>query len=58
MSEKCAICGAKIEETFLGKPKGSIVKVLKDEKNEKFYVCDGCQKKHGEHIKEEVAKLE
>lgn len=56
MSEKCVICGAKVEETFLGKPRGSIIKVLKDGKNAKVYVCDECQKKHGEHIKEEVMK--
>ena len=45
MSEKCESCGEKIEETFLGKLKGTVVKVKKGEKNEKKYLCSGCQKK-------------
>jgi len=57
MAEKCAICGAKIEETFLGKLKGGVVKIVKDKKTERFYACDECQKKHGDKTKEEIAKL-
>ena len=43
---KCAICKEKIEETFLGKIKGSYVK--------KKPVCNECQKKHKEKLVEKV----
>jgi len=54
MANKCEICGEKIEETFLGKPKGSVIKVKKNNKNELRYVCDSCQKKYGNKIKDEL----
>ena len=40
---KCNICKAKIEETFLKKIIGT---VMKDIKGRKHYVCPDCQKKH------------
>jgi len=45
MSEKCEICGEKIEIDELGKFLGTIVKRKKDDKNEKAYICSLCQKK-------------
>ncbi len=44
MSEKCEACGEKIEVDELGKFQGTIVKKLKDKKNEKIYFCTSCQK--------------
>ena len=58
MSEKCALCGEKIEETFLGKLSGARIKI-KDEKknkNELYAVCPHCQKKFPD-VKGEVEKL-
>ena len=43
---KCAICGNKIEELFLGKIKGTIIKGKT--------VCSECQKKHKEKIEEQL----
>jgi DNA-directed RNA polymerase subunit RPC12/RpoP len=54
--EKCSICGNKIEETFLGKMSGTVVKIKKGDKNEVFYVCNECQKKFKGKIKEELSK--
>lgn len=54
--EKCSICGKNIEETFLGKLKGTAVKIKKNDKNEIFYACDECQKKFGSRLKEELKK--
>lgn len=56
MTEKCSICKKDIEETFLGKLKGTIAKVKKGSKNEIFYVCDECQKKLGSNLKKELEK--
>ncbi len=39
---KCEICGKKIEETFLNKIIGTIVK---DEKGKKHTVCNECESK-------------
>ncbi|GEM_PF-2010546 len=58
MSEKCVLCGEKIEETFLGKLDGVRIKI-KDEKknkNELYAVCPDCQKKFPD-VKGEVEKL-
>jgi uncharacterized protein with PIN domain len=41
---KCEICKEKIEETFLNKIVGTVVK---DSKGKQHYVCPGCQKKLG-----------
>lgn len=54
MADKCALCGEKIKETFLGKINGTIVKIKKDNKNELKYVCDKCQKEYGDKIKNEL----
>ncbi|MFA5993095.1 MAG: hypothetical protein WC796_05300 [Candidatus Pacearchaeota archaeon] len=54
MADRCDICGDKIEETFLGKPKGSIIKVKTGNKNELKHVCDSCQKKYGDKVKDEL----
>ncbi|MFA6022452.1 MAG: hypothetical protein WC781_00005 [Candidatus Pacearchaeota archaeon] len=52
MAEKCEICGEKIEETFLGKLNGTTVKVKKNTKTGLVYVCNSCQKEHGDKVKE------
>ena len=56
MAEKCVLCDKKIETVFLDKVDGTIIKIKKKEKNEKFYVCSECQKKFGRKLKEEVLK--
>jgi len=56
MAEKCSICGKKIEETFLGKLEGTIIKIKEGDKNKLHYVCPECQKKHKDKLKEELAK--
>ncbi|MDP7116252.1 MAG: hypothetical protein QF632_06445 [Candidatus Woesearchaeota archaeon] len=38
---KCEICKKKIEETFLKKILGT---VIKDDKGKKHFVCNNCQK--------------
>ncbi|MFC1769035.1 hypothetical protein ACFLZX_04700 [Nanoarchaeota archaeon] len=48
---KCDICKEKIQETFLGKIVGAVVK---DEKGKKHNICDNCQKKL--KTKEEILK--
>ncbi len=40
---KCSICSEKIQELFLGKIKGTIVK--KPGNSKKYEVCNLCQKK-------------
>ena len=57
MAEKCTLCGEKIEETFLGKIDGTVVK-LRDEKknkNQRYYLCSDCQKANPD-AKEAVKK--
>ncbi|MBI4439734.1 hypothetical protein HY638_02070 [Candidatus Woesearchaeota archaeon] len=46
---KCEICKEKVQETFLGKIIGGIVK---DAKGKKRTVCNNCQKKF--RTKEEI----
>jgi|TARA_Y100000310_G_scaffold105664_1_gene104135 alpha-D-ribose 1-methylphosphonate 5-phosphate C-P lyase len=48
---KCELCKKNIEETFLKKILGTVVK---DEKGKKHYVCSSCQKIVGS--KEEMLK--
>ena len=55
MSEKCTLCGEKIEETFLSKKAGTIVKIKSKDKNNLHYVCTDCQKKFP-NPKDEVNK--
>ena len=57
MAEKtnCKLCGDKIDNTFLEKVNGTIVKIRKDDKNEKYYVCSNCQKKHRD-LRKEIEK--
>jgi hypothetical protein len=52
---KCDICGEKIEELFLNKIKGTIVKINKNGKNKIYHVCSECQKKHKD-LKEKLDK--
>ncbi len=52
---KCKICDNKIEETFLEKIKGTVVKIKKGDSNELCYVCPECQKKH-KNLKETIGK--
>jgi hypothetical protein len=56
MSEKCDLCGRKLEETFLTKFSGTIVKIKKGDKNKTCYACPDCQRQHGNKLKEELAK--
>lgn len=48
---KCEICKEKIEETFLKKMLGT---VIKDSKGKKHYICQNCQPKFA--TKEEILK--
>lgn len=48
---KCEICSNKIEETFLKKIIGSVVK---DKEGKKHYICSECQKKF--KTKDEILK--
>lgn len=43
MAEKCINCKAEIEEEY-GKLKGTMLKILEDNKNRFVYVCGNCQK--------------
>ncbi len=52
---KCDLCGNEIEELFLGKLKGTVVKIKKDDKNSVYNVCDSCQKKFKD-VKAELMK--
>jgi len=52
---RCDLCKGNIEETFLEKIKGTIIKIRKGEKNEIYYICSECQKKHKD-IKKELSK--
>ncbi|MBL7054372.1 hypothetical protein ISS05_01290 [Candidatus Woesearchaeota archaeon] len=47
---KCSICSKKIEQTFLNKVVGAIIKI----KGKNQYICPGCQKKL--KTKEEIIK--
>ncbi len=51
---KCEICKSSIQELFLGKLKGTIIK---DEKGKKHNVCFDCQKKFNNDKKEMLSKL-
>jgi len=46
---KCEICNNKVEETFLKKILGT---VIKDSKGKKHFICPECQKKYPK--KEEI----
>ena len=52
---ECDLCKKEMEETFLGKLKGAIVKIKKDDKNVEHHVCPECQKKYKD-IKAELEK--
>ncbi len=54
--EKCFLCGEKIEENFLGKINGTIIKVSKNTRTGKEYICKDCQKKYKDNLKEKVNK--
>ncbi|MCX6711767.1 MAG: hypothetical protein NT139_01880 [Candidatus Woesearchaeota archaeon] len=43
---KCAICGEKIETTFLEKIKGTYIK--------KKTICSNCQRKYKDKLKEKI----
>lgn len=55
--KKCVLCGKNIEETFLDKLKGTIVKIKKGNKNVFYYVCSSCQEKYKDNVKKEVEKI-
>ncbi len=54
---KCTICGKDIEEAFLEKLKGTIVKIKKGEKNVEYPVCDVCQREYKDKLKEKVTEI-
>jgi hypothetical protein len=56
MAEKCEICGEKLEETFLGKVRGTTIRVKKNTRTGFVYICNNCQKEHKDKIKEIVNK--
>ena len=57
MVKKCEICSEAVIEDETGKIKGTIIKVLKDNKNELRYVCCDCQKSRSiEEFKKDLAK--
>ncbi len=58
MAEKCEVCSEKIEETFLGKLKGTVVKVKAGKKNELHYLCSECQKQGKDKELKEGRKIE
>ena len=55
---KCAICGKEIEETFLEKIKGTVVKIRKGEKNVNYHVCGKCQKEYKDKVKEKILGMQ
>ena len=54
---KCHLCESKIEETFLEKPIGTIVKIKKGEKREVYHICPGCQRQHGKDLKKKLEEI-
>ena len=54
---RCALCGEKIEETFLGKLKGTYMRIKEKNKNKLVEVCAECQSKHDDKIKEKLDKM-
>ncbi len=52
---KCDLCGSAIEETFLGKLKGAVVKINEGGKNKIYHVCSNCQKSVG-NVKDALRK--
>ncbi len=54
---ECILCKEKIEISFLEKTQGTIIKIKQEGKNQNFYICKTCQKKHKSKLKEEVKKL-
>lgn len=57
MAKKCEICFEALEEDEIGKLNGTIIKVLKDNKNELRYICCDCQKsKDISDVKKELGK--
>lgn len=43
MAEKCALCGEKLQTTFLEKINGTYVR---DKDGKKHVVCNACQQQH------------
>ena len=55
---KCAICKNEIEESFLEKIKGTIVKIKDGDKNIECYVCDRCQKEYKDKLKDKLREIQ
>ncbi len=53
---RCELCGKSIEEAFLGKLKGTLIKINEKGKNKIYAGCDECQKQFKSNIKEEIKK--
>jgi hypothetical protein len=49
---KCEVCNNKIDETFLNKIVGTIIK---DDKGKKHNICSNCQKEYNNN-KDEILK--
>lgn len=54
---KCAICENEIEESFLEKMKGTIVKIKNGDKNIEYHVCDKCQKKYKDKLRDKLKEI-
>jgi hypothetical protein len=54
MEEKCFICKGEIEEITPGKFNGTIVKLSKNTRTGRGYICRDCQKEHGDKLKEMI----
>jgi hypothetical protein len=55
-NKKCEICKEDIILGFMDKPRGTIVKVKDDEKNNFIHICRDCQKKFGDGLMAELGK--
>jgi transposase-like protein len=53
---KCDLCSAELEENFLEKKKGTVVKINKNGKNRLDYICPNCQRQFGNKLKEELSR--
>ena len=55
---KCAICSQDIEETFLGKLNGTVLRMKNGDKVKEYWVCGRCQKEYGDGIKKKMLELQ
>jgi len=53
----CSLCKKEIEKTFLDKLEGTRVFIKQNDKNREFLICNSCQKKYKDNLKEELSKI-